>query len=172
MVQSYKKVYINQPRSLWTRKVQNQILLLFLTAKRKLHTILSNLQSPMEEKKYLKVKTCQKYNFYFWRVFCKKFFYIHTFIAPSLDFRDVVSKKDVSAVTMNMTGRVGLGLTPRYKIEMVKEYLSSTKPDILIVQDCIDCSDMVKYQSIYCNNCESISRKKLYILKFSWNVLQ
>ena len=69
---------------------------------------------------------------------------IHTFIAPSLDFRDIVSRKDVSAVTMNMTGRVGLGLTPRYKIEMVKEYLSSTKPDILIVQDCIDCSDMVK----------------------------
>ena len=79
-----------------------------------------------------------------WRVFCKKFLYIHTFIAPSLDFRDVVSRKDVSAVTMNMTGRVGLGLTPRYKIEMVKEYLSSTKPDILIIQDCIDCSDMVK----------------------------
>ena len=59
------------------------------------------------------------------------------------DFRDVVSRKEISAVTMNMTGRVGLGLTPRYKIDMVKEYLSSTKPDILIVQDCIDCSDMV-----------------------------
>ena len=55
----------------------------------------------------------------------------------------MVSRKDISAVTMNMTGRVGLGLTPRYKIDMVKEYLSSTKPDILIVQDCIDCSDMV-----------------------------
>ena len=93
--------------------------------------------------------------------------YIHNFIAPSLDFRDVVSRKDVSAVTMNMTGRVGLGLTPRYKIEMVKEYLSSTKPDILIVQDCIDCSDMVKSINLLQLYCELISRKKLYILKVS-----
>ena len=37
------------------------------------------------------------------------------------DLRQVVSRKDITAVTMNMSGRSGLGLTPRYKVDMVKE---------------------------------------------------
>jgi len=58
------------------------------------------------------------------------------------DLRKVVSRKDVLAVTMNMSGRSGLGLTPRYKIDMVKEFLTVLVPDIIVVQDAIDLSDM------------------------------
>ena len=54
------------------------------------------------------------------------------------DLRNVVSRKDIIAVTMNMSGRSGLGLTPRYKIDMVKEYLSGCKPDVIVIQDSID----------------------------------
>lgn len=58
------------------------------------------------------------------------------------DLRNVVSRKDVMAVTMNMSGRTGLGLTPRFKIDMVKEYLNAGVPDVIVIQDAIDSSDM------------------------------
>ena len=32
------------------------------------------------------------------------------------DLRDVVSRKEIGAVTINMSGRSGLGLTPKYKV--------------------------------------------------------
>jgi len=54
------------------------------------------------------------------------------------DLRKVVSRKDVNAVTMNMNGQSGLGLTPRYKIDIFKEYLIGCKPDVIVVQDAID----------------------------------
>ena len=37
-----------------------------------------------------------------------------------------------------MNGQSGLGLTPRYKIDMFKEYLIGCKPDVIVVQDAID----------------------------------
>ena len=58
------------------------------------------------------------------------------------DLRNVVSRKDVLAVTMNMSGRTGLGLTPRFKIDMVKDYLNNGVPDVIVIQDAIDSSDM------------------------------
>lgn len=58
------------------------------------------------------------------------------------DLRNVVSRKDAIAVTMNMSGRSGLGMTPRYKIDMVKNYLKSVPPDVIVVQDAIDVSDI------------------------------
>ena len=64
--------------------------------------------------------------------------------SPGPDFRKVVSRKEINAVTMNMAGRIGLGLTPRYKIDMAKEYLASNKPDVILIQDCIDCADMIR----------------------------
>ena len=57
------------------------------------------------------------------------------------DLRNVVSRKDIIAVTMNMSGRSGLGLTPRYKIDMVKDYIVGCKPDVIVVQDAIDPMD-------------------------------
>ena len=61
----------------------------------------------------------------------------------SPDLREVVSRKEVCAATINMSGRSGLGLTPKYKIDMVKEYLQCSNPDVIILQDCIDQNDMV-----------------------------
>jgi hypothetical protein len=62
-------------------------------------------------------------------------------VESGLDLREVVSRKEVTAVTMNMSGRSGLGLTPRYKIDMVQEYLQSI-PDVILIQDAIDHADM------------------------------
>ena len=39
---------------------------------------------------------------------------------------------------MSRNGQSGLGLTPRYKIDMFKEYLNGCKPDVIVVQDAID----------------------------------
>ena len=58
------------------------------------------------------------------------------------DLREVVSRKEIGAVTINMSGRSGLGLTPKYKIDMVKDYLQTTTPDVIILQDAIDHNDI------------------------------
>ena len=58
------------------------------------------------------------------------------------DLREVVSRKEIGAVTINMSGRSGLGLTPKYKIDMVKDYLQTTTPDVIILQDAIMINDI------------------------------
>lgn len=58
------------------------------------------------------------------------------------DLREIVSRKEITAVTMNMSGRSGLGITPKYKIDMVQDYLSTSMADIILVQDCIEISDI------------------------------
>ena len=58
------------------------------------------------------------------------------------DLREVVSRKEIGAVTINMSGRSGLGLTPKYKIDMAKDYLQATTPDVIILQDAIGHNDI------------------------------
>ena len=41
------------------------------------------------------------------------------------DLREVVSRKEVCAATINMSGRCGLGLTPKYKVDIVKDVRKS-----------------------------------------------
>ncbi len=59
------------------------------------------------------------------------------------DLRQVVSRKEIKAVTMNMNGRMGLGLTPRYKIDLVRQHLAKDVPDIVLIQDSIDYADIM-----------------------------
>jgi len=59
------------------------------------------------------------------------------------DLREVVSRKEVCAATINMSGRCGLGLTPKYKVDMMKDYLQSVNPDVIILQDAIDHNDII-----------------------------
>lgn len=59
------------------------------------------------------------------------------------DLREVVSRKEVCAATINMSGRCGLGLTPKYKVDMMKVYLQSVNPDVIILQDAIDHNDII-----------------------------
>ena len=51
------------------------------------------------------------------------------------------SKKEITVVTINANGRGALGLTPRYKIDLIKSYLLSSKPDTIFFQ--VRNSDMV-----------------------------
>ena len=44
------------------------------------------------------------------------------------------SKKEITVVTINANGRGALGLTPRYKIDLIKSYLVSSKPDAIFFQ--------------------------------------
>ena len=59
------------------------------------------------------------------------------------DLREVISRKEVCAATINMSGRCGLGLTPKYKVDMMKDYLQSINPDVIILQDAIDHNDII-----------------------------
>ena len=62
------------------------------------------------------------------------------------DLRQISSRKEITAVTMNMNGRTGLGLTPRYKIEIVRKQLTHV-PDMVFIQDSIDYGDIMKVLS-------------------------
>ena len=44
------------------------------------------------------------------------------------------SKKEITVVTINANGRGALGLTPRFKIDLIKSYLLSSKPDTIFFQ--------------------------------------
>ena len=50
------------------------------------------------------------------------------------DLRLTGSKKEITVVTINANGRGALGLTPRYKIDLIKTYLLSSKPDAIFFQ--------------------------------------
>ena len=50
------------------------------------------------------------------------------------DLRLTGSKKEITVVTINANGRGALGLTPRYKIDLIKTYLMSSKPDAIFFQ--------------------------------------
>lgn len=50
------------------------------------------------------------------------------------DLRLTGSKKEITVVTINANGRGALGLTPRYKIDLIKTYLMSAKPDAIFFQ--------------------------------------
>ena len=79
------------------------------------------------------------------------------------------SKKDITLVTMNTHGRGVLGLTPQYKLEMIRQgdrvthrknlvwglirrgsfsffrqHFAANKPDVVFIQDSIDTSDMLE----------------------------
>jgi hypothetical protein len=45
----------------------------------------------------------------------------------------VTSRLEISAVTINMSGRGVLGVTPKYKVDMVETFLK-TVPDIVFLQ--------------------------------------
>ena len=49
------------------------------------------------------------------------------------DSKYVSSRMEISAVTINMSGRGVLGVTPKYKIDMVETFLK-TVPDIVFLQ--------------------------------------
>ena len=53
------------------------------------------------------------------------------------------SKKEITLVTMNTNGSGVLGLTPKYKIQIVKEYLKF-KPDVIFIQDSFDTADTLE----------------------------
>ena len=59
----------------------------------------------------------------------------------STEIRLTGSKKEITVVTINANGRGALGLTPRYKIDLIKSYLLSSKPDTIFFQ--VSSSDMV-----------------------------
>lgn len=42
---------------------------------------------------------------------------------------------EIAAVTINMSGRGVLGVTPKYKIDMVETFLKSS-PDLIFLQVC------------------------------------
>ncbi len=51
----------------------------------------------------------------------------------SSDPKYVTSRMEISAVTINMSGRGVLGVTPKYKIDMVETFLK-TVPDVVFLQ--------------------------------------
>ena len=52
----------------------------------------------------------------------------------STETRLTGSKKEITVVTINANGRGALGLTPRYKLDLIKSYLLSSKPDTIFFQ--------------------------------------
>ena len=54
------------------------------------------------------------------------------------------SKKDITLVTMNTNGRGVLGLTPKFKLEMIRQHFAANKPDVVFIQDSIDTSDILE----------------------------
>ena len=52
----------------------------------------------------------------------------------SNEMRLAGSKKEITVVTINANGRGALGLTPRYKLDLIKSYLLSSKPDTIFFQ--------------------------------------
>jgi hypothetical protein len=60
----------------------------------------------------------------------------------STEIRLTGSKKEITVVTINANGRGALGLTPRYKIDLIKSYLLSSKPDAIFFQ--VRNSDLVR----------------------------
>lgn len=57
------------------------------------------------------------------------------------DVRQIHSRKEITVVTMNMNGRGVLGLTPRYKMDMIEKFIEGV-PDVIIMQDAIEYSDI------------------------------
>ena len=53
--------------------------------------------------------------------------------SSSSDTKYVSSRMEISAVTINMSGRGVLGVTPKYKVDMVETFLK-TVPDIVFLQ--------------------------------------
>ncbi|TRY71198.1 hypothetical protein TCAL_15058 [Tigriopus californicus] len=53
----------------------------------------------------------------------------------------VPSRKEVSLVTMNTSGKSVMGFTPKYKLKMMEEFLH-TFPDAIFFQDAIELSDL------------------------------
>ncbi|TRY78703.1 hypothetical protein TCAL_14425 [Tigriopus californicus] len=63
------------------------------------------------------------------------------------------AQREVSLINMNLNGKSVMGLTPKYKIRMIEEFLKSF-PDVLFFQDAIDLVDLVPVL-------EDVSDKKL-----------
>lgn len=61
--------------------------------------------------------------------------------ADSATMGIVPSRKEVSLVTMNTSGKSVMGFTPKYKLNMIEEFLQ-TFPDAIFFQDAIELSDL------------------------------
>ena len=51
-------------------------------------------------------------------------------------------RKSIKVVTMNLSGQSVMGLTPAYKINYIRDYLT-TLPDVVFLQDSIQEDDLV-----------------------------
>ena len=54
-------------------------------------------------------------------------------VSKASDSKYVTSRMEITAVTINMSGRGVLGVTPKYKVDMVETFLKSL-PDVIFLQ--------------------------------------